>query len=224
MNADEIMEELTTAAMGALDPYFRRNKENFTRVGRLIGAAGREDCEDILRAAVVFLHASTEDFLRLLASAYLPRAREAALNRIPLAGSTSSRPEKFPLGRLAAHSGKSVAELIQESVDGHMCHETFNNPEEVASLLETLGFYLPPVRECFVPLGEMMRRRHDIVHRADFTEAGVPTKINAEQVMGWTDKVVKFVAILMSQVCNREGIDAADRLIRRVVKERGFEI
>lgn len=52
---------------------------------------------DILRAAVVLVHATLEDLLRSMAATLLPFADEATLNTIPLAGTGSpGRAEKFP--------------------------------------------------------------------------------------------------------------------------------
>jgi hypothetical protein len=56
---------------------------------------------DLLRAAVVFLHASLEEVLRALSVATLSHTDAAVINEIPLTGvSRSGRPEKFFLGEL----------------------------------------------------------------------------------------------------------------------------
>ena len=47
---------------------------------------------DILRSAVVFLHAALEDFLRGISIVYLPDSSPDALEKIPLLGSDSLRP------------------------------------------------------------------------------------------------------------------------------------
>src|SRR5690242_1459503 len=70
---------------------------------------------DILRAATVLLHASLEEVFRNLARWKFPLSHEAVLDEIPLAG-LPGRAEKFSLGKLANHRGKSVQELINESV------------------------------------------------------------------------------------------------------------
>jgi hypothetical protein len=60
--------------------------------------------EDVLRAAVVFLYATLEDFLRYIGLTYLPSAGEAVLDRIGLIGSSDVlRAEKFFLGKLAKY-------------------------------------------------------------------------------------------------------------------------
>src|SRR5437588_8261871 len=57
---------------------------------------------DVLRAAVVFAHATLEDFIRSICAYFLPHADPSVLDEIPLVGlNASGRPEKFLLGRLA---------------------------------------------------------------------------------------------------------------------------
>lgn len=53
--------------------------------------------DDILRAAVVFLHATLEDFLRYIGTKYIPSRGEDVLNEISLISSSDvlRSPEKF---------------------------------------------------------------------------------------------------------------------------------
>lgn len=74
---------------------------------------------DILRAITVFLHATFEDVLRTTARQRLPIAKSEVLDKIPLVGK-SRRAEKFHLGALNAHRGKTVDDLLQESVENYL--------------------------------------------------------------------------------------------------------
>lgn len=151
--------------------------------------------DDLLRAAVVFLHASVEELLRGLAVSYLPLAGEEALNRIPIAGSSDTlRAEKFLLGRLARHRGKSVDDLISESVREHVARRSFSDITEIAGLFEHLGFTLDDhLRKMFSGLGALIARRHQIVHRADILIGQRdPTPIDVPTVRGWLESVQKF--------------------------------
>jgi hypothetical protein len=125
---------------------------------------------DVLRAAVVFLHASVEDFLRSMAAVQVPLASEDVLNAVPLVGSLSSRPEKFFLGKLAAFRGYSVDEVIRRSVAQHLERTTYNSAAEIAALLRGMGVDVSRVEKYFPALEEMIQRRHRIVHRADRVE------------------------------------------------------
>jgi RiboL-PSP-HEPN len=121
---------------------------------------------DVLRAATVFLHASLEDLLRSLSYWKLPNAQKDTIDKIPLVGSKGSA-AKFLLGELVAHRGKSVEDLIQESVNQYLERSNYNNIEEIASLFSSIGIDLAAVNCEFSVLTELMNRRHQIVHRAD---------------------------------------------------------
>src|SRR3989338_2368197 len=66
---------------------------------------------DVLRAAVVLLHASVEDVLRSLAYWKLPNAATGVLDQFPLVGNGPAM--KFSLGALAAHRGKTVDDVLR---------------------------------------------------------------------------------------------------------------
>lgn len=157
----------------------KRLDENLRRVERLLAlydaagqvtGRGRRDVStsDLLRAAVVFLHATLEDLVRSILGWKLPGAAAEFLDDVPLVG--HSRRSKFTLGDLAAHRGKTVEEVIHSSVAGHLLESNFNHPGELAAALALVGVseqVLEPYRD---RLGPMMRRRHWIVHRADRNE------------------------------------------------------
>jgi hypothetical protein len=168
---------------------------------------------ELFRAVVVLTHAYLEDFLRALGSALLPVADEKALNEVPLVGlCRTGRAEKFFLGKLVKHRGKSVDDLIRESVSEYL-GRSFNNMTEIFSFLNTLGlrtteedcgmlresFSLPEQGEIFAMLNAMMQRRHHIVHRADQDQTGEGLKpINGDEVFRW----LKATAYFMSHVIN----------------------
>jgi hypothetical protein len=151
--------------------------QNLARVERLVTTyeshpdsqgQGRKSAEvlDILRAAVVLLHASVEDVLRSIARWKLPGASSDALNNVPLVGQ-GSNPRKFLLGDLAAHRGKTVDQLLADSVNAYLERSNYNNTAEIAALLAAIPVDVANVNAQFSELQEMMERRHQIVHRAD---------------------------------------------------------
>jgi hypothetical protein len=123
------------------------------------------DTSDILRAAVVLLHATLEDFLRSLLEWKLPEAEAIHLRDTPLAG---KKPRStFTVEDLAAFRGASVDEVIVQSVQAGLERSTFNDPGDVERAFAQLGLssaLLVPHRN---ELGTLMARRHWIVHRVD---------------------------------------------------------
>jgi len=199
--------------MGArLLPYFARLAENNQRVNRLLqffdeDLKEREGGEDILRAAVVLIHASLEDFLRTLASELLPAGDENSLKDIPLAGSGSfGRNEKFVLGQLAQHRGKTVDELLRQSVADNLGRSNYNNTKEIAQLLTKIGFKPEEHNDEFAASDQMLQRRHQIVHRADRVDARpVPVlqHIERPQVADWLTATYNFTARLIVPLMKR---------------------
>src|SRR5688572_17484721 len=110
-----------------LDKIKENLKHNLDRVESLVATyeshpdaqgGGRKAVEvlDILRAAVVLLHASLEDVLRSVAYWKLPFACADVLNAIPLKG-YGPHPKKFSLGDLADFRGMMVDEVFTQSVN-----------------------------------------------------------------------------------------------------------
>ncbi len=175
--------------------------------------------QDIIRAAVVFLHATLEDFLRHVGSMYLPKSGEDVLNRVALVGSSDVlRPEKFFLGRLASHRGKSVDQLISESVAAYLDRVSFSDTGEVSRLLEAIGVPLDPIRRFYGPLSSLMARRHQIVHKGDLLDASSDgpreaMTIDGTVVMEWHAAVKAFMSAVIAQKIEH---DFAAKLKRRV--------
>ncbi len=120
--------------------------------------------EDVLRAAVILIHATLEDFLRTVGATYLPHATEEVLNGIALVGSKEPRAEKFYLGRLARHRGRTVDEVI------------------------------PEVRAVYPRLAQLMARRHAIAHNADLVpDQTTPQAIEVQDVEDWLDAAITLV-------------------------------
>lgn len=159
---------------------------------------------DVLRAATVLLHASIEDVLRSLAYWKLPTAAAPVLDHVPLVGGTAI---KFTLGTLAAHRGKAVDDVIKESTDASLERSNYNNTSEVSSLLQSLGLDTAPLAP-FMPMLELaMKRRHQIVHRADSNPNPKPGRGNHRvaniapvTLDGWVANTEQFVAAVLAQV------------------------
>jgi hypothetical protein len=167
---------------------------------------GRKTAEvlDILRAAVVLLHASLEDLLRGVAAWKLPAAGKDVLDGIPIVGVGSNK--KVLLGDLAQHRGKKVEELIHSSIEAYLSRSTYNNTGDIADLLKSVDVDVANVNARFKGLGQIMERRHQIVHRADrqlrVTGSGdhEVRAINKIQVRAWVEDVRLFAKVLFTQL------------------------
>ncbi|MGB9236201.1 MAG: HEPN domain-containing protein [Terriglobales bacterium] len=202
-----------------MEPYIKHVTENHKRTLRLIrmytarlGKLGlvktrRDGSEDILRAVVVLTHASLEDFLRTVAGLFLPYADEKILDGIPLAG-LGGRPEKFFLGKLTKHRGKTVDDVIQESVSQHLNRETYGNIREIDILLKSIGIDSSTYEASFPKIAAMIERRHQIVHRADMVKEDRSKDsriepIAASEVLQWSQAVHEFMLILFPHIFSK---------------------
>jgi len=185
---------------------------NLERVRHLVDVYQREaagpgrravDTTDVLRAAVVFLHATLEDLLRSLLEWKLPLAAAVHLKEVPLAG---KKPRStFTLDDLGPFRGKSVDDLIARSVRENLERSNFNDPGEVEGVLERIGVpkaVLDPYRD---KLGPMMKRRHWIVHRADrntATRSGDHATLALQQaaVEAWSKALNEFGAEVLAKL------------------------
>ena len=183
----------------------RRFDDNIARVGGLIasyegalpGVQGRPTVTttDILRSAVVFLHASLEDLLRSVLEWKLPSTLKAEhLEDVPLDGED---PGRYTLGQLAKHRGRTVDDVIERSVRAYLERSNFNNVSQVASALGRSGIAAVPLKVHASDLESMMRRRHWIVHRADRNRAQgqgqfAALSLHPSTVKAWVASVEAF--------------------------------
>ncbi|MGM0578380.1 MAG: hypothetical protein ACQEXJ_21830 [Myxococcota bacterium] len=94
---------------------------------------------DVLRAAVVLLHASLEDLLRSSSEQLLPGAEPHVLSEIGLPRGDGTSVERFRLGELARFRGDRVDDVIRAAVMAKLERSNYNNVNQVAGALDGLG-------------------------------------------------------------------------------------
>jgi len=88
-------------------------------------------------------------------------------------------------------------------VSEYLDRRTFNNTEEIAQLLGELGVDTSKVNECFSAIQQMMKRRHQIVHRVDRIRPDDPTALEAispDQVEAWAEATTKFIGSFLGEI------------------------
>lgn len=201
-------------------------KEGLTRVSSLLAlyeklAKENRDKDaratDILRAAVVLLHASEEDYLRnVLIQWYPVKADPAALKEVPLAG-TTGREAKFTFDKLASFRGETVDELIDKSVREYFSKISFNSYTEIVGRLRKLQIEVKSY-ERQSDIDALIARRHKIVHEVDLTtDNSGKTKtapIRAAQVRTWVECSQSLIEQIDSQIdaweSNLDGLKSQD--------------
>ncbi|MBI5695602.1 MAG: hypothetical protein HZC51_07675 [Nitrospirae bacterium] len=183
---------------------------NLKRVDNLVSVSmpkvstgrGRKSVEDtdVLRAAVVLLHASLDDFLRSIAILRLPKSTNSdVLEKYSLLGSKGNKEQQLNLKNLFANRTKSINDYITDSIESYLDLESFNRIKDITDLFLFIGISNgdDAVKKHFTKLNEMMERRHNIVHRADkpeITGRGIhhAVDISPYQVKEWSATVKEF--------------------------------
>jgi hypothetical protein len=174
--------------------------------GQSRGGKGRKDVivADLLRVAVVLLHASLEDLLRSLAEWKLPTAPVSSLEKIPF--STSDKPsDKISLAELARFRGRAVDQVIADSIEKHLERSSFNNLPEILDLLGRIEINVNFPKEVKGNMAIMIYRRHWIAHRADRNSSTGPghqaaRSISLADVEKWIGAVETFGASVLEPV------------------------
>lgn len=195
------------------DDTEKRFRANLARVKNLITlyddvnadrGQGRPatDASDILRAAVILLHATQEDLLRSLEHDLLPRSPASAFSDVGLppvgAGDDDKALMKFGLAQLVGYRGKSVDDVLREAADFHLRHSNYNNTKQIMGVLGKYGITLDaPAMALLSTIDPFMKRRHWIAHRADsnpLSGRGIPKvqAISKRSVEHWASTVDRF--------------------------------
>lgn len=182
--------------------------DNISRAKNLISASKQLEgssaesarlSHDVLRAAVVFLHASLEEVIRNLYVQRLPNSSPDHLSQIPLiTDGASSRSAKFMLGDLVPFRGEFVENVIIKSVEAYVDTFNLNNATQLANCLELAELPTEPLRQHFSALHDLMQRRHQIVHQMDRSDELDPltvplSSIDALVVERWAQALEDFV-------------------------------
>lgn len=137
-------------------------------------AKGRKgfDSTDILRAAVVLLHAAFEDMCRTVEWHMTPYATKEAVDEIPLKGTGGNgRSSKFLLGALLLFRGRTVDDVIKDSQREYLARTTYNSADDLCGLLAKYGLKKKHFDPYLADIAAITKRRHQIVHKSDRNES-----------------------------------------------------
>jgi len=199
--------------MAIRDEIRDRFLDNLDRVQRMVETyessvgkgKGRRPVEqtDLLRAAVILLHATMEDLLRSLCEWKMPSANPEAFSEVPLVGTRGKT--RFGLQELAGFRGQTVDEVITRSVSEFLEKSSFNHPGDIKDALEKVGLESRMVNNYAADLAAMMSRRHLIAHRVDRNPSKGPghlavTSLSSGEVSYWIATVTRFGNELLSKI------------------------
>ena len=156
---------------------------------------------DILRAAVVLIHGSEEDYVRGALSEWLIKKSDpSCIADVPLAGECKKRASKFSLRSLLPFADMEVDELIQKSIEEYFSLTSFNDYSEIVSQLGKIKIDLSTFKRQD-QIEKLILRRHKIVHEVDIDpNSGHANSINAVTVRSWKEAVATMLEIVDKQI------------------------
>lgn len=179
---------------------------------------GRSSVEqaDVLRAAVILLHAALEEVMRSTEELHLPNAKKEAfklLKFMPSGGDGNDAAEKFSLVDLAGYRNQTVNDIFDQAIAFHLDRSNYNNIADLIKPLARLNLqheFLSDDKDLDAKLlrsslEAMMKRRHWIAHRADRnpksgTGHHAAQSISPKTVNSWIAAVEKFAKLVIVQL------------------------
>lgn len=179
-------------------------ESNATRVDGLlvlydricVGGTDDKNLTDILRACVVLIHASLEEFLRVIGGTFLPFVEPKKLEE--LFKSSKAVEHRYTVQELYKSVDMSIVDFLKAELAKHLSQASWSSASQIASYLAYFDYPICNKLSAFFPiLDEMISRRHQIVHRADMLQnENSPTVINKEMVQKWLNGTREFISLL----------------------------
>lgn len=147
--------------------------------------------DDIMRSSIVLAHSSLETALRELISRRLKSQAVTEVPKVPLFGK-----DKFQWKDLHRYRHKTIAQVIDKSIDEYMSEVSFNSSDQIISHFKGIGVELDYVRPLFSNLEAMIKRRHKIVHESDHIKNSTENEfenITPDTVLKWISNAHKFL-------------------------------
>lgn len=177
---------------------------------------GRRDTltTDILRAGVVFLHSTLEDYLRTIIlnrkMAFLNGTEEEfkdVLQNVNMVGDNTGKStgKKYALCEFWNEKDKTIMTIVEEALRDKVSYMTFNEYSQIVASLKTVGIHVSANFNTDGIIDNYIRRRHKIVHEADNNSEHGPgqykaTSINAHTLNAWIDAVNALVKDVEKQL------------------------
>ena len=178
--------------------------------------AGRKGVKetDILRAGVVFLHSTLEEYLRTIIlnakKEMLTQNKDLfqkVLGNVALPGDNSGKStgKKYGLIDFWDQKDKTIMEVISESLDDKVGYLTFNEYSQIVGSLQERGVRLDKNYNVDGLIDNYIKRRHKIVHEADKNATSGrgnfhSSPINTKTLNAWIDAVDAMVIDIQAMI------------------------
>jgi hypothetical protein len=185
-----------------MEEEFQYTLNNLWRARRLVDLSKeiktpKETRSDLLGAAVVFLHATLEEFLRGAAlREWFKLDDENLKSALKRYARLSSRNIKISLLDLVDKRQESIESIIQQEVESFLYQDiSFNSLDEIEKFLELIKISVQDLKkeigqEHFDNIQSLIRKRHSVAHQADCSQ------LDFDQTLVWGKSLLVFLTRL----------------------------
>jgi hypothetical protein len=170
---------------------------------------------DVARATIVFVHSSFETTLRAIVAIKLHEGAELKNISFP------ERKEKLSLEELSKYRGRTVDDIINESIDVYLRSLSFNSAHDLAKIFSWLEIPQDTFRKHYSNLDRMIKRRHQIVHEADNKRNSTQFELEAvsiDDINAWHNAIAE----LMTDIAQFIADSIFKPKITKQLKDAGF--
>lgn len=186
-----------------------KNFINLYRIATQNQGRGRKNTQttDILRAGIVFLHSTLEEYLRTIILSKKMDSMQldsssfhGVLSNVNLMGDNTGKStgKKYALADFWAVKDKKVIDVVTESLKEKIGYMTFNDYSQVIGSLKEVNIVLSYNFNAEGLIDNYIKRRHKIVHEADKNAVQgrgyyQSASINTKTLAAWIDAVDELV-------------------------------
>lgn len=158
---------------------------------------------DMLRAAVVFMHSSFETYYRTIIIEELKENKGGdVLKDFPILTEEGKEKSKITVSDLIRYSGKTVQEVIGESIENKLGRTSFNSYSDIYEWAKKINIDLTEFKKQ-EDVEKAIQRRHRIVHEADTSKVsgkGKPSSIYPGMIHPWKEAYIDLVDIIDGKI------------------------
>jgi hypothetical protein len=185
-----------------MEEEFQYTLNNLWRVRRLVDLSKEiespeETRDDLLGSAIVFLHATLEEFLRGVAlREWFKLDSQELKTALRKYSRLNNRNIKISLIDLVEQREDPIETLIHQEVESFLCQDiSFNSLDEVEKFLDLIKVPVDEIKseigqEHFDNIQSLIRKRHFVAHQADCSQ------LDYDQILVWGKSLLIFLAQL----------------------------
>jgi len=146
---------------------------------------------------VVLMHAALEEVIRNLYVWILPNGDRDKLNKIPFNRHADRNPKPILLGDLMEYQGYFIENIVVDAINLYVDRMNLNSTDQLSACLQMVAIDDQVLKTYYPDLGDIMTRRHQIVHQMDREDRLDPDTVNVsdielDRINQWSQSLENF--------------------------------